>query len=122
MIHQHPIEGIASTDVGLMLAKSLSDIEGDKKISSKAFAILEDILNSSKQNHILYGEILSIKNLGILLEPDLKFNLNYIFERFSNTNTLFIHWKGIIEEDYLYFLTKESGEKIDIKNLSHIVL
>jgi len=57
-----------------------------------------------------------------LLEANLKQDFGNLMRKYSDTSNLFIDWKGIIEKDHLYFLTKESGKKIDIKNLSHIVI
>jgi hypothetical protein len=66
--------------------------------------------------------MLAISNIGILLEPELKQDFNRFLEKHSNSNILFVKWDGEFDQENLYFLSKENGFKIDIKNLSHIAL
>jgi hypothetical protein len=88
------------------------------KVSSE----LDRILNSAISNHDLFGDYLSIDNLGILFEPELKIDFNRLLDRYSQNNVLFVKWDGDMDAESIYFLTKENGIKINIKNLSYIVL
>ena len=122
VIHKNQLEDITSIDIGKTLAKSIPTIIDDKRLSMKAAMIIDELFNSLIVNHEVYGKVLGISNLGILFEPQLKIDFTNLIERFSNENSLFIHWEGDIEKDYLYFLTKEKGKKIILKNLSHIII
>jgi len=83
---------------------------------------LEKIFNANTFKHDLFGNILAISNIGILFEPDLKQDIIRIIEKYSFNNVLFVKWDGEIDNENLYFLTKQNGEKISIKNLSFITL
>ena len=52
----------------------------------------------------------------------MKIDLVQILDKYSSLHTLFVKWEGEIEDGILYFLTKEKGQRIDIKNLSHVVI
>jgi hypothetical protein len=83
---------------------------------------LENMLNTATIDHEIYGRLLTISNLGILFEPELKVDFNNLLEKYSNTNTLFVKWEGAIDNENLYFLSKEKGIKININKLSHIAI
>lgn len=109
-------------DVGNLLAQAIFNLKDESKLPMRVSAKLDLILNAAIIDNKSYGKILAISNIGILLEQDLKQDFNRLLENYSNSNALFVHWNGDIDEEYLYFLTKEQGEKINIKNLSHITL
>jgi len=83
---------------------------------------LDRILNAAISNHDLFGKYLSIENLGILFEPELKIDFNRLLDSYSQNNALFVKWDGEIDSENIYFLTKENGIKINIKNVSHIAI
>lgn len=109
-------------DIGNQLSQSIYYWNGESKLPMKVLLELDVILNSAITNHDIYRRIISISNIGILLEPDLKQDLRAILEKYSNNNTLFVKWEGEIDNENLYFLSKEKGIKINIKNLSHIAI
>ena len=109
-------------NLGSVLSKKLLLLEGDTKLPLKALIIINEILEANIINDSSCGHYLAIKNLGILFEPELKTDFVQILDKYSSLNTLFVKWDGEIEDGILYFLTKEKGQKIDIKNLSHIVI
>jgi hypothetical protein len=117
-----PLNGIIPFDIGVMISRAIELLTDDKRISLKFNDILDDIFNSLIIESEKYGKILSIKNLGILFERDLKIDVLHLFDKYSRTNTLFIQWEGEIENNTLYFLSKQKGQKINIKNLSHIAI
>jgi len=82
---------------------------------------LEKIMNDSLKEHSDIGAYIAIKNLGILLEPNLKLDITAFFSRYSATNPLFIHWRGAIKQNKLHFLTEENGVTINLDNISHII-
>ena len=119
---KNDIPGIEPLNVGDKLAKELKLLVADSKIGLKSRLIIEELFTSTITNDSCYGKYIAIQNVGILFEPELKTDFLQIIDKYSSSNTLFVKWEGEIEDGILYFLTKEKGQKIDIKNLSHIVI
>jgi len=88
----------------------------------KAFDEINNIFDKAIFDHPNFGKTLAISNLGILFEAELKQNFKTIIDNHSTNNLLLIEWQGEIENDILYFMSKERGIKININNLSHITL
>ncbi|MCH8535024.1 MAG: hypothetical protein LAT51_08155 [Flavobacteriaceae bacterium] len=122
VFHKQDIPGIEAIDVGNKLSHKIKSIASDAKIGMKSLIIMDEIFTSSFSNSSEYGKYLAIQNVGILFESELKTDFLQILDKYSSSNTLFVRWDGEIENGILYFLTKEKGQKIDIKNLSHIVI
>ena len=122
IIYKQDTLGIEAINVGKKLSQEIKSIAYDAKIGMKSLIILDNLFTSSFSNNSKYGKHLAIQNLGILFEPELKTDFSQILDKYSSSNTLFVKWEGEIEDGILYFLTKEKGQKIDIKNLSHIVI
>lgn len=114
--------GIEAIDVGKKLSHEIKSVAADAKIGMKFLILMDELFTSSFANNSEYGKYLAIHNLGILFEHDSKTDFLQILDKYSSSNTLFVKWEGEIENGILYFLTKEKGQKIDIKNLSHIVI
>lgn len=113
---------ITPIDVGKLLSQSLFNFNNEKQLSMKAFDEINKILDKAIFHHQNFGITLAIANLGILFEPELKQNFKTIIDNHSTNNLLLIEWQGEIENDILYFMSKERGIKININNLSHIAL
>lgn len=118
----HSISGIEELDVGKWLSQEVKSFSSYTKVGLKTMQIIDEIFSSSILVNPKYGKCLAIKNIGILLEPELKIDFVQILDKYSSSNTLIVKWEGEIEDGILYFLTKEKGQKINIKNLSHIVI
>jgi hypothetical protein len=116
------LSDLSTIDIGDLLSNKLYGQNNEARLPLIANSALEEMLNANISDNPTYGRCLSIKNIGILLEPDLKMNLIKIFEKYSNNNSLFVQWDGDIDEQNLYFLTKEKGIKININELSHIAI
>ena len=119
---KNDMPGIEPLNVGDKLAKAIKHLVADSKIGLKSRLIIEELFSSSITKDSAFGKYLAIQNVGILFEPELKTDFLQILDKYSSSNTLFVIWEGEIEDGILYFLTKEKGQKIDIKNLSHIVI
>ncbi|ALM22000.1 hypothetical protein AAT17_12545 [Nonlabens sp. MIC269] len=122
IFYKQDILGLEAIDIGKKLSHEINPITSDAKIGMKFLIIMDELFTSSLSNNSEYGKYLAIRNVGILLEPELKTDFIQILDKYSSLNTLFVKWDGEIEDGILYFLTKEKGQKIDIKNLSHIVI
>lgn len=108
-------------DIGNKLSKQLR-CEIDKNISLKALMALDKILELNLKYSEDLGNFLAIKNIGILLENDLKIDFRMILEKYSRDTTLIVKWEGEIEPSSLYFLSKEKGIRINLTGISHIII
>lgn len=122
IFHRDEISGIVPLNLGLQLSEAIYNFKETGKIPMQVALELDQILVSSISIHDQYGSYLSIENPGILFEPELKHNFLKLLESYSQNNLLFVKWDGEIDSGTLYFLSKENGIKINIKNLSHIVI
>ncbi len=122
IFHSRNLSELESVNIGLRISESIYNLKESGRIAMKVSSELDRILNSAISNHDLFGDFLSIDNLGILFEPELKIDFNRLLDRYSQNNVLFVKWDGDMDAESIYFLTKENGIKINIKNLSYIVL
>lgn len=122
IFHSQDISNLISVNVGLRISESIYNFKEPGRIPMRVSSELDRILNAAISNHDLFGKYLSIENLGILFEPELKIDFNRLLDSYSQNNALFVEWEGEIDADNIYFLTKENGININIQNLSHIVL
>lgn len=113
---------IKSIDVGLKLSNQIYNLDNQSKLSFKVASELDFLMNQSMYNHKLYGRMVAISNVGILLEPELKLNINKFFDNYSLNTVLFVKWDGEVDSDFAYFVNKKNSIKIKIDNLSHIVI
>lgn len=122
VFYKQDIPGIEAIDVGKKLSHEIKSIASDAKIGMKSLIMMDELFTSSFLDNSEYGKYLAIHNLGILFEPELKTDFIQILDKYSSSNILFVKWEGEIENGILYFLSKEKGQQINIKNLSHIVI
>lgn len=108
-------------DFGKIIAQELKNIDKNK-IVFKLNQIIETFIINNKTQHKEFGETIAIENIGLLLEPELKFNVEKFLSDYSQNNTLILKWDGEIDTNQLYFLTKNDNHKIDLSNISHIVI
>lgn len=120
VIHRNPIDILNTIDIGLELAKQIEVLTNDNRFTLKVKSILDELISHSIYRNHQFGDTISIKNVGILFEPSLKFDFYSFIDNLSKTNCLFIQWDGETDKENLYFLTKSNGIKINIKNLSNI--
>lgn len=122
VFYRNSINNITEIDLGTELSQFLFNLNDLTKLPMKVSLELENMLNTATIDHEIYGRTLAISNLGILFEPELKVDFNNILEKYSNSNVLFVKWEGAIDNENLYFLSKEKGIKINIYKLSHIAI
>lgn len=113
-------EWLGWINVGNLLSQDINI--ADKKIIFKINQLLDDIIVKNKTQHEEFSETIAIENIGILLEPELKFNFEKFLNDYSQNNALILKWDGEIDTNQLYFLTKNDNHKIDLNNISHIVI
>ena len=110
------------TDLGYELSKAIGENSNHKQISMLVSEALEKIIQSNEKAHLIIGNYLAIKNLGILMEDALKINMVSFLNNQSQNRSLIVNWEGEIDQSMLYFLSKEKGKVINLKGISHIVI
>lgn len=122
VIHESDITTIDPVNVGQRLSQAISNFKGTRKSPTGVMMELEKVLDASIAQHDAYGRYLSIENLGILFEPELKIDFSRLLDKYSQNNVLFVKWDGEIDSNNIYFLSKENGIQTNLKNLSHLVI
>ena len=122
IFHSQDLSDLITVNVGLRISENIYNFKEPGRISMRVSSELDRVLNAAISNHDLFGKYLSIENLGILFEPELKIDFNRLLDSYSQNNALFVKWDGEIDSENIYFLTKENGIKINIKNVSHIAI
>jgi len=122
IFYSEDISDLKSVNIGLRISESIYNFKEPGRIPMRVSSELDKILHAAISNHDLFGKYLSIENLGILFEPALKIDFNRILDSYSQNNVLFVKWDGEMDVENIYFLTKENGIKINIKNVSHIAI
>jgi len=111
----HGIDELHFVDVGFELSLRLSHFSFDDDTA------LADILSQSSYNDKI-GSYLAISNIGILFEPELKFNIRNIFDSYSKNNVLIIQSGAEIQEGIFYFLKKNDRSTVDLKGLTYLIV
>lgn len=122
IFYSQDISALQSVNVGLRISESIYNLNEPGRIAMRVLSELDGILNAAIYQHDVFGRYLSIENIGVLFEPELKLDFANLLDNYSQNNVLFVKWEGEIDAENIYFLTKENGIKINIKNLSHIVI
>ncbi len=122
IFHSRAMLDLESVDIGIQISERIYNFKDLDKIALRLSSVLNEILNGSISHHEVFGKYLSIENLGILFEPSMRIDFERLLDSFSQNNLLFVKWDGQIDAENIYFLSKEKGIKISIKNLSHIVI
>lgn len=115
------VENVVFFDLGLLVAQNLTKI--DKKIVVfENYKIIENIIYDRKSFNNDFYHYIAIQNVGILFEPELRFDFQKFIENSSQNLTLFMKWNGEIDNKILYFVNKTNNHKLDLKHVSHIIL
>lgn len=109
-------------DVGETLSLSLANSEPTSWNSMKIKSEISKLFAESIEDHSEYGTILSIENIGILLESEVQFDFKHFLEQYSRDMAIFLKWDGDHDESTLFFLSKDKGIKVSLTNLSYIKL
>lgn len=113
---EEEIPGINYTNVGKEVALWLEKQEQKTKHLDNDFV---DKVFQSRNKDVEIGEYTALKNIGILFEPELRFDLQYIIDSNSKNQCLIITSKGEISNGYFYFLKKGSAYNINLEGLSY---
>ena len=108
-------------DLGKELSNQIKSHLEHKRLSMKTKDLIDELIQSNIKSSDEIGKHITIKNLGILFEPELKINFEHFLKAYSSDITLIIQWAGEISSNHLFFLSKEKGLKADLKNLTYTI-
>lgn len=120
IITSEKIPDVHYLDVGETMALYLSNCESSSWNSMKIKDEISKLFAESVEEHTEYGLILSIENIGVLLENELQFDFKHFLEQYSRDIAIFLKWEGEHDDSILFFLSKDNGIKIPLNNLSYI--
>lgn len=108
-------------DLGEELSIRIKPYLEHKRLSMKTKDIIDELIQSNIKSCDKIGKHITIKNLGILFEPELKINFEHFLKTYSTDSTLIIEWSGEISNKHLFFLSKMKGIRTDLKNLTYTI-
>jgi hypothetical protein len=120
IVSSEKLKDLIYCDIGLEVANSFVDVPISKHFSLRAKTVISQIIASAEIDHPLLGRILALENLGILLEPELKFNFVDFLENTSKDIAVILNWDGEINNKKIYFLNQQDGKEIDLQHLSFL--
>ena len=112
----------SSLDIGFELVKELIGFGAGYKLPLVANKKLHELIEKSSTKDDKLGDVYSIKNIGILFEPELKIDFVSLCKKYSRDSTFIIEHQGDIDDKNLFFLTRENGRKIELTDLNYTVL
>jgi hypothetical protein len=113
---------VESVDTGAYLAEALQSKVQKKNLNMYASDAIRKMLREHIQEHPMYGQYLAIKNIGILFEPALAFNLETLVEQTAKSVLLIIQARGVVEKERFFFLSPSHNLSISLKSLNYIVI
>ena len=109
-------------DIGKELSQALVGKLNDERIAIIAEQKLHEIIERRGLTKSEDGAIYALKNIGFLFEPQLKIDFKALCKRYSRDSYLVIEHTGEIDNNNLYFLTRDAGKKIDLSDLNYTVI
>ena len=111
----HSIDELHFVDVGFELSLRLSQSSLDDD------SALADVLGQSSY-HDKIGSYLAISNIGILFEPELKFNIRNIIDSYSKNHVLIIQSEAEIYDGIFYFLKHTDKCSVNLQGLTYLIV
>lgn len=110
---------IAVINIGRELACFLDDLDDYRYLSMEVQDFIIRLLDKSKIKIDASGNpMVAIYNLGILFEPDLELDVDFLFRQFSKSTALIILWENQIEQNnVLNWPTQKNKYFLDFSNI-----
>ncbi|MBK7095333.1 MAG: hypothetical protein IPH57_09920 [Saprospiraceae bacterium] len=89
IFHSQDIFEIESVNIGLRISESIYNFKEPGRIAMRVLSELDKILNAAISHHDVFGRYLSIENIGILFESEVKLDFSQLLDRYSQNNVLF---------------------------------
>lgn len=114
-------------NLGLCLAHVISNIENDYSRSGTQFQMLfAEAVECIIKDNITFdrdlGNTVVIDNLGILFESELNIDCVDLFNRLSKNALIILLWHGEMDNEYLYFLSRQSQLRIKQSDINYIII
>jgi len=106
-------------DMGKELSNRIKPHLEHKRLSMKTKDLIDELVQSNTKSSDEIGKYITIKNLGILFEPELKINFEHFLKTYSSDITIIIQWPGEISSNHLFFLSKSAGINTELINLTY---
>lgn len=106
-------------DIGQELSKAIESNIDNKRLSLIANEALEKIISSNIVNDIDIGKYIAIKNIGILFEPALQFNLRAKIDSWAKSFILIIDSNEGVVVNNIFYLAGDLKSSYSI-NLTEI--
>ena len=118
------VDGYTYVDVGLQVSEYIEYRLSDRRLSMRTQDFVNTLLRDNVQQSQVIGSYLALSNLGILFEPLLKMDIEALFNRWSQNNTLIINMDIGSVENNRFSLVKNAPEQysVSLHAINHIVL
>ena len=113
------LEGIDYIDIGRRLSEKLENSLLKKHLPMIAEDALKLILSESSESDEVIGRYIAIKNIGILFEPVLHFDLKSFFSNWSRDQVLIIHHEGEIRDNKFYLVPNSQKYFVNLKEITY---
>lgn len=113
------VEGIKYVDIGRLLSGEIENSLEKKRLGMIAEDALRKILSRGSVANEHLGEYLAIKNIGILFEPALKFDVVSILKNWSRDHVLIVKHGGEIREGIFYLVANSTKQTINLKEITY---
>lgn len=108
------VDGLRFINIGWEFANIIS------KNPSNVLDTLREFLSNSTQKSEEINEYLAVENIGIMFEPELRFDVRNFLDSYSKNQCLIIKSDAEISSDILYWLTQSDGVNVNLRGLSYI--
>ena len=114
-------EKISRVNLGKEVASFIvSSRESDETPNIQSF--IKQLITERTTVHPEIGKFIFLTNIGILFEPELSLDVELLLSNLSRNILLFLDWNGEFKFPYMYFLSKNSKNRIKISNLNYITV
>lgn len=113
------VEGIKYVDIGRLLSGEIENSLEKKRLGMIAEDALRKILSRGSVANEHLGEYLAIKNIGILFEPALKFDIVSILKNLSRDHVLIVKHEGEIREGIFYLVSHSTKQSINLEEITY---
>lgn len=117
------IEDITFVDIGAKLSAAIEHSLQNKRISMIAEDALEKIINQNTICNPDIGDLVAIKNYGILFEPALHINIHAKFDSWAKSKVLLVLLEGTIMNKIFYLShCTDSKYSINLRDITYNTL
>lgn len=113
------MEGINYMDIGRLFSEKLENSLLKKHLPMIAEDALKAILSQNSESNEVIGRYIAIKNIGILFEPVLHFDLESFLSNWSRDQVLIICHEGEIRDNKFYLVPNTQKYFVNLKEITY---